>query len=397
MDFLDTTTVIQISAVFNGMAALAWLALAQLFRIAPRASRLMAAGHLVRIASLGCRECMANWPALMRLALPEFGLLLTLTLTLVALRRMMRSRQRPQDIFWIAGLAAAGMLASLAAGSGRSLQFIAACAAFAMGVVAVRDIVRGVGPQLSRSITAGLALPFCLLMLLGAMHAAGLALVPGWGAHDAQNEIMPARRVALGLFVTVALTLSLLALMIWRLIAHIQHLTTRDPLTGALNRRAFEQALAEAQALLMRGRGFALVMIDIDHFKRINDLHGHPAGDAALQHCVRTWQGGLRPMDRLGRLGGEEFCALLPLAAPSDVDAARAVAERLRGRLEAQPLLWQGTPLPLTASFGVALPVVGDAQGEVALARADAELYRAKAEGRNCVCVATHLTAREAP
>jgi len=132
-------------------------------------------------------------------------------------------------------------------------------------------------------------------------------------------------------------------------------------------------------------------MIDIDHFKRINDQHGHATGDAALKHCVRIWQAGLREIDRLGRLGGEEFCALLPLASPTDLDTAAAITERLRAGLEAQPLPCNGGTLALTASFGVALPVAGDARGEIGLARADAELYRAKAEGRNRVCVARHL------
>ena len=132
-------------------------------------------------------------------------------------------------------------------------------------------------------------------------------------------------------------------------------------------------------------------MIDIDHFKSINDQHGHAAGDAALQHSVRVWQAGLREVDRLGRLGGEEFCALLPLPLPGDLSTASAVAERLRSALAAQPLCWNGIELRLSASFGVALPVVGDAQGEVGLVRADAELYRSKTEGRNRVCAATHL------
>ncbi|MFX8102653.1 hypothetical protein ABTK91_20040, partial [Acinetobacter baumannii] len=84
--------------LFNLMAALAWLLLAQLFRMAPRASRLMAALHLVRVASQGCGDCTAGWPALLRQALPEFGLLACAVLLLLALRRMLRSRERPHDI-----------------------------------------------------------------------------------------------------------------------------------------------------------------------------------------------------------------------------------------------------------------------------------------------------------
>ncbi|MEO6276640.1 GGDEF domain-containing protein [Roseateles sp.] len=391
MEFLDVPTVLQISALFNVTAALVWLTLAQAFRIAPRASRLMAAGHVLRAATQGCGDCMAGWPELLRQAIPEFGLLGCVVLLLLALRRMVRNRRRARDIHWIGGLGALGLAASLASGSSVAPPLASTVAVTVLALLAVREVLRGVGDQLSGIVTAFMTLPFAALATLGIVHAAELLLHPGWGGPIVRNELPSAERAALLFVVTASITLSLIALMIWRVIMRIQHLTHRDPLTGALNRRAFEQALDSAQAQLQRGHGFALAMIDIDHFKRVNDAHGHPAGDAALQHCVRIWRQGLREVDRLGRLGGEEFCALLPLASPADLATAAAVTERLRAALEAEPLLWQGQVLPLTASFGVALPVTGDPKGEVGLVRADGELYRAKAEGRNRVCVATHL------
>ena len=391
MEFLDVPTVLQVSALFNLMAALAWLTLAQVFRIAPRAGRLMAAGHLVRIASQGCGDCMAGWPDLLRQAVPEFGLLACAVLLLLALRRMLRSRLRLRHIAWVSGLGAFGIAAGLAAGSGLAPQLASTAAVTVMAALAVREVVRGIDDKLSPVITVCTALPFVLMTTMGLAHAAELLLVPGWSDHHLRGDLPSATRAVLWFVVTASITLSLIALMIWRLITRIQHLTYRDPLTGALNRRAFEQALGEAQAQLQRGRGFALAMIDIDHFKRVNDLHGHQAGDAALQHCVRVWQSCLREVDCLGRLGGEEFCALLPLTGPADLATAASVAERLRHSLAAQPLRWKDVELPLSASFGVALPVADDPRGEVGMARADGELYRAKAEGRNRVCVAMHL------
>ena len=392
MEFLDVPTVLQVSALFNLMAALAWVTLAQAFRIAPRASRLMAAAHVLRFATQDTSGIMASWPGLLRQATPEFGLLGCIVLLLLALRRMLRSRQRPHDIAWVGGLGALGITAGLAGGSGLAAELAGSTAVTVLALLAVREVVRGVGGQLSRVVTAFMTLPFALLALMSLTHAAELLLEPGWHGHLLRGGELPsAWRAVLWFVVTASITLSLIALMIWRVIARIQHLTHRDPLTGALNRRAFEQALDNAQAQLQRGHGFALAMIDIDHFKRINDAHGHLAGDAALQHCVGIWQASLRAVDSLGRLGGEEFCALLPLASPADLATAAAVTERLRAALAAQPLLWQGQALPLTASFGVALPVTGDPKGNVGLVRADGELYRAKAEGRNRVCVATHL------
>ncbi|RZA19219.1 MAG: GGDEF domain-containing protein [Lysobacteraceae bacterium] len=395
MDFLDVPTLLQVSTVFNLMAALAWLALAEVFRIAPRASRLMAALHVVRLATQGGGAFMAGWPLLLRQAVAEFGVIACMVLLLLALRRMLRSRRRPRDIAGICGLAALGVAAGLAGGWGLVTQLASTAGVTLLALLAIREVVRGVRRQLSPAITAFTVLPFAVLALLAMAHAAKLLLQPGWSDAVLRGDLPPPTRAAAGLVITVSITLSLIALMIWRVIARIQHLTHRDPLTGALNRRAFEIALADAQAQLRRGHGFALAMIDIDHFKRINDQHGHQAGDAALQHCVRIWQSGLREVDRLGRLGGEEFCALLPLSSPHDLATAAAVVERLRASLDAQSLPWNGTELPLTASFGVALPVPGDAAGEIALVRADAELYRAKTEGRNRVCVAAHLQAAE--
>ena len=391
MEFLDVPTILKASALFNLMAALAWLVLAQFFRIAPRAGRLMAAGHLLRIASQGC-DCMAGWPALLRQAIPEYGLLACMLLLLLALRRMLRSRRRPTDIAWLGGIGAVGITVGLALGSGLAPQLASTVSAALLAVLAVREIVRGIGDRLSPGITVCMTLPFAALALLALAHGAELLLVPGWDAQVLSGALPTPGRAVIWFILTASITLSLIALMIWRLVTRIQHLTYRDPLTGALNRRAFELCLGEAQAQLQRGHGFALAMIDIDHFKRINDEHGHQAGDAALQHCVRVWQASLRQVDRLGRLGGEEFCALLPLATPDDLGPAAAVAERLRASRAAQPLQWKGQPLRLSASFGVALPVVGAAQGEVGLARADAELYRAKAEGRDRVCAAAHLS-----
>jgi diguanylate cyclase (GGDEF)-like protein len=392
MDFLDTPTLLLVNAAFNAMAALAWLLLAQLFRIAPSAGRLMAAAHVMRILSQGCGDCMAGETGLLRQALTEYGTLACITLLLLALRRMLRSRRRPQDIAWLGGLGAAGVTAGLVAGSGLLPQVASASAVAALAVLCAREVLRGVGRQLSATITAFMTLPFLMLAAVAVLHL--LELANGRPLLDA--GLPPPGRAVLWLVLSAAITLSLIALMIWRLITRIQHLMRNDALTGVSNRRAFEQSLAEQQALLQRGHGFAIVMMDIDHFKRVNDHHGHAAGDAALQHVVHVWRAQLREVDVLGRLGGEEFCALLPLAAPGDLAAASGVAERLRAALEAQPLNWKGENLVLTASFGVTLPDSPDPAGTAGMARADAQLYRAKAEGRNRVCVADPAAAARA-
>jgi diguanylate cyclase (GGDEF)-like protein len=139
----------------------------------------------------------------------------------------------------------------------------------------------------------------------------------------------------------------------------------------------------------IRHEAATLICADLDHFKSINDQWGHPAGDAALRHVVHIWEELLRPGDLLGRLGGEEFAIFLP---GTGREEGLSVAERLRARLQEHLLDWQGSPLVLTASFGVA--GVGDTVSvtlEDLLRNADTALYEAKEQGRNRVVPGTAL------
>jgi diguanylate cyclase (GGDEF)-like protein len=121
-------------------------------------------------------------------------------------------------------------------------------------------------------------------------------------------------------------------------------------------------------------------MLDVDHFKQINDVHGHAAGDFVLVALSRLWEGALRGIDHLGRLGGEEFAVLMP---DTDLAAAEVVAERLRTRTEKECVVWEGRGVKCTVSGGIALLDPQDDDIDAAMGRADRALYRAKAAGRN--------------
>ncbi|UZK65879.1 GGDEF domain-containing protein [Sphingomonas sp. M1-B02] len=160
-----------------------------------------------------------------------------------------------------------------------------------------------------------------------------------------------------------------------------------DHLTGALTRRGFvEQAEREIARARRFGRPTSLAMLDLDHFKSINDTHGHAVGDQVLIHIVAIAHSTLRPSDIFGRLGGEEFAILLP---ETKGDEAFAVAERLREAIAFRPLdLAESATLPVTASFGVAALSPSVASFPDWLERTDKMLYAAKAGGRNCTRVA---------
>lgn len=161
-----------------------------------------------------------------------------------------------------------------------------------------------------------------------------------------------------------------------------------DYLTGLPNRRHFlELAELELARTLRSGIPFSALMLDIDHFKKINDTYGHRIGDLVLQKLSEVCRKTLRDIDVIGRWGGEEFAILLP---GSDGKQAREVAERLRQRIaDAKVQLERGLPLRITVSIGVA-PLAGkDANIEVLLNEADQALYAAKRAGRNKVIAAT--------
>lgn len=164
--------------------------------------------------------------------------------------------------------------------------------------------------------------------------------------------------------------------------AHLQQvidglvaLSAIDPLTGLPNRRRLEEELAR------RGRKISLMAVDIDHFKRVNDIHGHAAGDKVLRIAAQAIRAAMRDSDIPARVGGEEFAVLLPDA---DINIARDVAERLR-RTFAQTFFGEGVG-QLTISIGVAAMQRGESPEEC-LVRADTCLYAAKRNGRDRIVV----------
>jgi len=163
----------------------------------------------------------------------------------------------------------------------------------------------------------------------------------------------------------------------------LHELATTDFMTGLANRRQFlSSAGQEIERARRYGHQLSLLMIDIDHFKSINDGFGHPTGDLAIiaigRHCATACRGS----DLAGRLGGEEFAMLLP---ESGAEEAQAVAERLRAGAQALQVMHEGCKVQLRLSIGIACLEAGDAGPDALLARADQALYAAKNAGRDCV------------
>ena len=180
------------------------------------------------------------------------------------------------------------------------------------------------------------------------------------------------------------------ALKLGETLEALRQLATRDQLTGLLNRREFDRIMAEEAERSRRfGHPLALVMVDIDHFKAVNDTHGHLAGDAVLREVAKTLTAQLRTVDRVARIGGEEFALVLVQTGRS---AATEVAQRVVKAVAASPVIIEsGVSLRLTISAGLAVLPEDVSWLELLIGAADRSLYAANRGGRNRVMTHAEL------
>jgi diguanylate cyclase (GGDEF)-like protein len=220
-----------------------------------------------------------------------------------------------------------------------------------------------------------------------------LAVVSWFILNDIQQEIdVTHRRLALVVFVVFTAVLLVSGYMVFqgimfekernRMAQKLENLTSTDPLTGALNRRHFwRTADNELHRHHRYFRELAIMVMDIDHFKRINDTFGHPAGDKVLRELVESCVKNLRKSDIFGRIGGEEFAVLL---VETQAEASLEVADRLRQQLAAKQIIVDGgIPINFTVSIGVTHARREDESLDDLIKRADAALDQAKSKGRN--------------
>jgi diguanylate cyclase (GGDEF)-like protein len=193
----------------------------------------------------------------------------------------------------------------------------------------------------------------------------------GYVAFDADN-LEPCATIARQLAATIKTS---------RLHAQVTELSLRDPLTGVHNRRYFDLFLnSEINRSRRLGKGMAVIILDIDYFKKYNDTFGHPAGDKVIQNVAFCIKEGRRNADVVARIGGEEFALILP---ETHVEGALIVAEKIRETIRTSPDLEN----PITVSMGISALTKTGVKAEELVKQADLALYEAKQTGRNRVCV----------
>lgn len=210
-------------------------------------------------------------------------------------------------------------------------------------------------------------------------------LVYGTEPNQAQRNVLQIISVLLSVSFAFLIGLSFLLMLCSDLLTLVKDESERDLLSGVLNRRGIEQKLAAELSRTSRsGQGLSIALIDVDHFKTINDYFGHAAGDTALRDVVSAISGRLRSHDFVGRFGGDEFLLIFPRTSCAD---ALAVSGRIEQSVRV--LSVRGAEMPLTISIGLTQAIPGEVAGAL-LARADKALYNAKNAGRNCCRILLH-------
>jgi diguanylate cyclase (GGDEF)-like protein len=298
--------------------------------------------------------------------------------------------RRPSDLesMWLLGLATLALGAAARPGQGFWITATVVSGGLAWSMLnAGREVIGSLQVEFGRRKAVACAVPLWMIGGLFALRAVLAPIFPDQVGRVATGG--GAFNAALGLALlamTLIQHLGLGAMVVIRTVSQLRQLSDHDALTGLLNRRGLAAHHERERGQLRRGSaGYALLLVDIDHFKRINDEHGHEVGDSVLVNLARSMKTVMRPGDVVARTGGEEFCVLLANVEPAH---ALRTAQRLREAVRDAELRVGEARLTLTCSIGVACTQDADEDLDVVSKRADQAMYRAKALGRDRVVAA---------
>jgi len=373
--------------VQQSLFGLLWLGAAQL-RLSQRAALHWAVMALLMSSGLALILLRGQSPAWLSVGIAN----LLVLVGFVALRRGIQSFARlhtsDREHGLILGLGLLSALTSSIPGLDPLLAVLLVASAMIWTLLCAAAEVRdALANEFGKAAATWCALPMVVLAILFLVRCVvALASPERFQAYLQQPGGSGLTAAFIALVIALLLQAGLTAMVLLRLVRRLQYQSDHDLLTGMLSRRPMEQRLlAEWQRHQRSGGSFALLSIDIDHFKKVNDLFGHPTGDAVLRRVAQALHGATRSTDSLARMGGEEFCALLP---GTDAAGAERVAGRMLEAVRGLTHTEMDGVMTVTVSIGLAMM---EQPGEPMLAlqrRLDQALYAAKSSGRDCIEIA---------
>jgi len=383
-------TLFYMNMVLTGLCGLSWATMGGSLKLVQRSSLRFALANFCFGASVLLLASRTPQPSYLHYHLVEWLIYLGLAAFHSGILAVVDLSTPPSGVQRAVPIVLAVCATVLLAPDPSSFQMRAVVFSFTVAWLAAacfRDCYRGLrGEQVPVMTRGAISGPFLLVaLLMGARGVLTLAFPPV--VNPGAFVQVPAFTPFLWALTILLLGMnnSLVGLSAGRLVMQISAMADRDYLTGCLNRRALEKRLQiEFDRNRRTGEPLACVFFDLDHFKRINDMHGHGVGDQILKHTVQLIQQHLRAVDALGRFGGEEFMVLMP---DTPLAGAQEAANRMRLALLDSPLRADNANIALSASFGVAVLRSSETQ-EGLMHRADSAMYEAKRLGRNRVEIA---------
>ena len=386
----DIQTVLMLIVLQQGLCAFSWWVGGWWLGLSKRVSAHWMSAALAVAAGLSLILQRGVWPPFLTLVVANLGIMLGVLLTRRGVQIFLRILITDREHACAFGVGAL-LLLGFVGGEHSRVAVIGAQLPIAWTLLrASWESHHALKSEGSVATARVVATPLAMLGMVFVVRAIAGVVAPDVAARplhepNAFNGVVVLAFMLVGLMVNLVLAL----MVVGRLVSRLQQLSERDALTGLLNRRALAPLLQrEAGRLRRYGETYSVLMIDIDYFKNINDSHGHAAGDAALVKLAELLRQAAREVDHIVRLGGEEFCILLP---HSELDGAMHLAGRVHTAVRDAD--WREFERSITVSVGVAVAQAPDETPQAVLARADQALYRAKDGGRDQVVLAEPIDA----
>jgi len=386
----DIQTVLMLIVLQQGLCAFSWWVGGWWLGLSKRVSAHWMSAALAVAAGLSLILQRGVWPPFLTLVVANLGIMLGVLLTRRGVQIFLRILITDREHACAFGVGAL-LLLGFVGGEHSRVAVIGAQLPIAWTLLrASWESHHALKSEGSVATARVVATPLAMLGMVFVVRAIAGVVAPEVAARplhepNAFNGVVVLAFMLVGLMVNLVLAL----MVVGRLVSRLQQLSERDALTGLLNRRALAPLLQrEAGRLRRYGETYSVLMIDIDYFKNINDSHGHAAGDAALVKLAELLRQAAREVDHIVRLGGEEFCILLP---HSELDGAMHLAGRVHTAVRDAD--WREFERSITVSVGVAVAQAPDETPQAVLARADQALYRAKDGGRDQVVLAEPIDA----